>query len=132
MVETQLTPELITEGAALVAKLDAEGVSPDVALWFYFPDVGAWTLLLGETNVGAHGPREVYKAVQKALRSLGTEVAHLSLEDISVAKPDAPLFNVLRQVVRTGPGISGMRFRRNYISGTMIEDAYIYRLKPAA
>ncbi len=120
------------EGAALIAKLDADGVAPDAALWFYFADIGAWKLLLGETKVGANGPREVYRAVQKALHSLRNEVAHLSLEDVTVAKPDAPLFKVLRQAITTGSGIGGMRFRRNVINGTMIDDAYIYRLKPAA
>ncbi len=52
MVETHLTPELIREGAALVEGLDKAGVSPDAALWFYFPDINAWRLLLAEVNVG--------------------------------------------------------------------------------
>ena len=128
MVETQLTPELIQEGAALITKLDADGVSPEAALWLYFADSGAWRLLLGEKKVGTRGPREVYRAVQRALHSLRNEVAHLSLEDVSVATPDAPEFKALRQVVTTGPGIGGMRLGKNIIS----DDAYIYRLKPAA
>ena len=50
MVETQLTPELMEEGAALVRALDEAGLSPDAALWFYFPDINAWKIrpLLGD------------------------------------------------------------------------------------
>ena len=133
MVETQLTPELIQEGAALVEGLDGAGVSPDAALWFYFPDVNSWKLLLAEVKVGPEGPREVYRSVQKTLQSLRNKITHLSLEDVALAKPDAPLIALLRQALVTGPGISGIRFTRNVVNGTLIEDAYIYRLKrPAA
>lgn len=133
MVETQLTPELIREGAALVEGLDKAGVSPDAALWLYSPDTSAWKLLLAEVKVGADGPREVYRAVQKTLLALRSQITHLSLEDIALAKPDAPIIRLLAQAIATGPGINAIRFTRNVVNGTLIEDAYIYRLKqPAA
>lgn len=132
MVETQLTPKLIQEGATLVEALDKAGVSPDAALWFYFPDISTWKLILAEVKVGPEGPREVYRAIQKALHGLRNEIAHLSLKDVALAKPDAPLIKLLAKAIATGPGISGIRFTRNVIDGTLIEDAYIYRLKRAA
>ena len=132
MVATQLTPELITEGAKLVEALDLAGIAPDAALWMYFPDVSAWKLLLAEDKVGPEGPRGVYRTIQKTLHGLRKDLAHLSLEDIALAKPDAPLIRLLGQAFTTGPGISGIRFTRNVINGTLIEDAYIYRLKKAA
>jgi hypothetical protein len=133
MVETQLTPELIAEGAALVKKLDETGTSPDAALWFYFPDVGTWKLLLAEVKLGPTGPRDAYRTIQKTLQLLGNTVTHISLSDVAVAKPDAPIIRVLRRAIATGPGISGIRFTRNVIDGLMIEDAYIYRLaQPSA
>lgn len=132
MVETQLTPELIQEGATLLAGLDKAGESPDAALWFYFSDVGAWKLLLAEVEVGPTGPREVYRTIQKTLQSLRNQITHLSLEDVAVSKADAPLIRLLRQAISTGPGISGIRFTRNVINGVPIEDAYIYRLKSTA
>ena len=133
MVETQLTPALIQEGAALVEGLDKAGVSPDAALWLYFPDIQAWKLLLAEVKVGPEGPREVYRSVQKTLQALRNQVTHLSLEDVVLAKPDEPLIKLLAQAIATGPGINGIRFTRNVVNGTLIEDAYIYRLKrPAA
>lgn len=133
MVETQLTPDLIREGAALVEGLDKVGVSPDAALWLYFPDIAAWKLLLAEVKVGPDGPRGVYRVVLKTLQSLRNEIAHLSLEDVALAKPDAPIIKLLAQAIATGPGINGIRFTHNVVNGTLIEDAFIYRLKrPAA
>lgn len=132
MVETQLTPDLIREGAALVEGLDKAGVSPDAALWFYFPDISAWRLLLAEVKVGPEGPRGVYRAVQKTLQALRNQIAHLSLEDVVVAKPDAPIIKLLAQAITTDPGINGIRFTQNVINGTLIEDAFIYRLKRPA
>ena len=129
MVEPHLTPELIDEGAALLAALDNSDASPDAAFWFFFPDIAGWKLVLAEMKVGPTGPREVYRSIQKALHGLRNQVAHLSLEDVAVLKPDAPLVTVLRQAISTGPGISGFRFTGNVINGTFIPDAYIYRLK---
>lgn len=133
MVETQLTPDLIREGAALVEGLDKAGVSPDAAFWLYFPDNAAWKLLLGEVKVGPDGPRETYRSVQKILQSLRNQISHLSLEDVALTKADAPIIKLLIQAVVTGPGINGIRFTHNVVNGTLIEDAFIYRLKrPAA
>lgn len=133
MVETQLTQELIREGATLVEALDNAGVSPDAALWFYFPDINAWRLLLAEVKVGPEGPRGVYRVVQKTLQGLQNQISHISLEDVVLAKPDAPIIKLLAKAIATGPGIKGIRFTHNVIDGTLIEDAFIYRLKrPAA
>ncbi len=133
MVEATLTPELIQEGAELLKALDAAGLSPDAAFWFYFSDINAWKLVLAEVKVGPQGPREVYKQIQRTLGALSDKIKTLSLDDVAVAKPDAPVVSVLKRAVRTGPGIGGIRFSQNVIDGVLIEDAYIYRLaKPAA
>ncbi len=133
MVEAALTPQLIQEGADLVQALDAAGLAPDAAFWFYLSDINAWKLVLAEMKVGSQGPREVYKQIQRTLGALSDKIKNLSLDDVAVAKPDAPVVSVLKKAVRTGPGIAGIRFSQNMIDGVLIEDAYIYRLaKPAA
>jgi hypothetical protein len=133
MVGTQLTPELIREGAALVEALDKAGESPDAALWFYSPEGSRWELMLADVRLGPEGPRKVYRAVQKALHSLRHEITHVSLEDVTLAKPDAPVIKGLARAVATRPGINGIRVTLHVVNGTLIDDAYIYRLKrPAA
>lgn len=133
MVETQLTDKLVEEGARLIRTLDESGVSPDAAFWYYFPDSGAWKLILVEMKVGPEGPRDIYKRIQKALNNLSPRPVVLSLEDVALEKPDAPIVSVLRSAIQTGRNLGGIRFTKNVVNGTLIDDAYIYRLaKPAA
>ena len=128
MVAMTLTKEMIEEGAALVRKLDESGVQPDAAFWFYFPDVQQWKLVLAEIKLGEKGPRQIYKKIQQVISADQMDMPDLALDDITLAKPDAPIVGLLRHVIHTGPGIGGIRFTNNVVNGTVIDDAYIYRL----
>jgi hypothetical protein len=133
MVEKQLTPQLITEGETLIRALDDTGVSAGAAFWFYFSDIAAWKLVLAEEKLGPEGPREVYRKIQRTIASLSSEIQTLSLEDVVLTKPDAPIVAVLKKAIQTGPDLVGIRFTNNVVDGALIEDAYIYRLNsPAA
>lgn len=127
MVANTLTDELIEGGKYLIEELDASGVKVDGALWFYFPEEGFWKLMLFFPDIEKVGPKLSYSKVQKALHKL-KEKGALSLDDVALAKPNAPLFHLLKIAIRTGPGISGIRFSNNVINGQLISDAYIYRL----
>jgi len=128
MVESTLTKEMIETGAALVRKLDERGLKPDAALWLYFPDIQQWQLVIAEVKVGEEGPKGIYRKIQQILTESANEIAELSLDDVALAKPDAPIIALLRVAIKTGPEISGIRFKSNVIGGTLIEDAFIYRL----
>ncbi|MBI2909724.1 MAG: hypothetical protein HYX92_18960 [Chloroflexi bacterium] len=131
MVTETLTKEMIEAGAALIKKLDEQGVRPDAAFWLYFPDKEQWKLLLADVRLGAEGPRQIYRKIQEILSAFSQEFGELSLDNITLAKPDAPVVALLRTAIRTGSGISGIRFTNNVVDGTLIEDAYIYRLPEA-
>jgi len=132
MVGAALTPQLIEEGAELLQALDASGLTPDAAFWFYSSDINAWKLVLAEMRVGPDGPREVYKQVQRTLDALSDTIKSFSLADVVVAKPDAAVVSVLKRALRVERNAGGVRFSQNVIDGVLIEDAYIYRLaKPA-
>jgi len=79
-------------------------------------------------RVGPSGPREVYKQVQRTLDALSNSIEAISLADVVVAKPDAPVVSVLKKALRVEPGARGIRFSQNVIDGVLIEDAYVYRL----
>jgi hypothetical protein len=119
---------MIATGATLVRGMDERKISPDAAFWFYYPDIQAWKLVIAEAKVGIRGPKDTYRQIQKLLDELSSETKGLSLNDIAVARTDAPMVGLLRIALRTGPGISGVRFTNNVINGVVIEDAYIYRL----
>ena len=128
MVAETLTREMIQSGGALVRKLDERGLSPDAAFWFYFPDLQQWKLIIAEVNLASRGPRETYKEIQDTIGKAEEELGDLSLDSVALAKPDAPIVSLLGAAISTGPGISGIRFTNSVINGTVIEDAYIYRL----
>jgi len=128
MVATTLTMEMIEAGAALIRKLDERGAPPYAAFWFYFPDIQQWKLVLTEVKLSAEGPRQIYKNIQETLSAFPEELREISLENVTLVKPDAPIVALLRLEIRTGPEISGIRFTDSVINGTVIEDTYIYRL----
>jgi len=128
MVEAHLTKEMIDIGAAFVRKLDEHGLPPDAALWLYFPEEQQWKLIIAEVKVGTEGPKKMYQKMQQLLADFPNDISGLSLDDVALSRPDAPNIALLRIAIRTGPGISGIRFKNNVINGTLVEDAYIYRL----
>jgi hypothetical protein len=128
MVTKTLTENMIRSGAALVAMLDKRGLAPDAALWFYFPDIGEWKLVLAEVKLSHQGPRVFYKLIQDAISKADPQLKEVSLDSVALAVPNAPIISLLSSAVQTGPGISGIRFTNNVVNGTVVEDAYIYRL----
>jgi hypothetical protein len=128
MVETTLTDDMIATGAALVRWLDQAGLQPDAAFWLYFPDPQTWKLVLAEAKLDQQGPRAIYGQIQDIMSASGEERSSISLDSVTLVKPDAPIVSLLRSAIRTGTGIGGIRFTNNVINGTLIEDAYIYRL----
>lgn len=128
MVETTLTVEMIRSGAELVRKLDERGLQPDAAFWLYFPEPQEWKLVIVEVKLDRHGPREIYREIQDVMSVSKEDIGNLPLDWVTLAKPDSPVVSLLRAAIRTGPGVSGIRFTHNVINGTLIEDAYIYRL----
>lgn len=128
MVETNLTKEMIDIGAVFIRKLDEHGLRPDAAFWLYFPEEQKWKLIIAEVKVGTEGPKNIYRKMRKILAHYPDEISGLSLDDVTLTRPDAPIIVLLRVAIPTGPGISGIRFKNNAINGTLIEDAYIYRV----
>jgi len=126
LVGQTLTNEMIEAGKSTVLYLDQKRIIIASALWFYIAKSMQWRLVIGTPEVRIEGPRKVYKHIQKALA--GMPDPKLQLRHIAVVNSDDPLISLLKAAIRTGPGISGIRFTNNVINGVPIEDAYIYRL----
>lgn len=127
MVEVNLTKEIIEDGAKLVEALDSQGLSPDAAFWLYSPESQMWKLAIAQVEVGRAGPRQIYQKVQETL-SGSPQIKTIKLDDVSILRTDAPIVALLRLVLRTGHSINGIRLKNNVINGTLVEDAYIYRI----
>jgi hypothetical protein len=128
MVTETLTKEMIESGGVLVRKLDEQGFQPDAAFWLYDPDLQKWKLIIAQVKLGTEGPRKIYKKIQDVISVSKADMPEISLDSVTLAKPDAPIVILLKKAVCTGAGVSGIRFTNNVVNGTVIEDAYIYRL----
>ncbi|MDD5264615.1 MAG: hypothetical protein PHU43_07235, partial [Candidatus Bipolaricaulis sp.] len=128
MVAGMLTEDMVQRGAALIRRLDSQGYSPDAALWLYFSDLEEWKLVLAQAKLSRRGPRAGYEIVQRALSSETPDPGQLPLNLVAITKPDAPLITLLSSAIHTDRSIGGIRFTSSVINGTVIEDAYIYRL----
>ncbi len=127
MVAMILNDELIKAGEQLLKQLDESAVKVDAALWLYSPEVETWKLLLSLPGFIAQGPTAAYRKVQKALSALPEEVG-ISLNDVSIADPNNPLFHLLKKAIGTLRGNKAVRFTKNVVNGRLIDDALIYRL----
>lgn len=127
MVAMILNEEQIDAGEELLKRLDSANVQVAAALWFYFPEFDDWKLLLSLPRLIKQGPQAAYREVQKCLSKPGQQFA-LSLDDVSIAKLNAPLIQLLKSAIKTGPGISRIRFSKNAVGRQWIEDSLIYRL----
>jgi len=128
MVITDLTEDLIADGAKLIERLDQKGIDVPEALWVRFPDIEAWKLTLSLPLVSREGPKQGYQVIQRALRDIKEQLGPLRLDDVAVLNPEAPLIALLRIALQTGRGISRIHFTGNTINGQVFPDALVYRV----
>ncbi len=127
LVKESLSDRMTSAGSDLVRHLDQAGLRVTAALWFYDPDSNSWRLIIATPDVGTRGLKAIYGEVQSVVITL-PEDRSIPFKDISVVDANDPLISLLRSAISTGDGIAGITFSRNMINGTLIEDAYIYRL----
>jgi hypothetical protein len=128
MDKTALVEKDIEEARRLVEALDTADFVVRAALWYYLSDADEWRLIVASPLVDEKGPKEAYALIQEVLGKMSPP-SKLSLGEISVVGPKHDLIRLLKVAIQTGPGISGIRFTRNTINNTFIEDAYIYRMQ---
>jgi len=128
VVKEILTREMIEAGADLTRRLDEARLKVNASLWLYIPDSNLWRLIMASPAVRKDGPKKVYRKIQSILSKIPGDASIIRLNDISVVEDNDPLIILLRIALRTGDGISGIRFSKNTINGHFIEDTYIYRI----
>ncbi|MCH7624347.1 MAG: hypothetical protein IIC83_00310 [Chloroflexi bacterium] len=128
VVKESLTDEMIEAGAELIRRLDAAGFELKAGLWLYMEEPNAWRLMLASPIVTKDGPSKAYQKIQSVMSKKPEDRKVLALAHISAVEPNKPIVALLRKAVKTGDGISGVRFSRNAVNGQYIEDSYIYRM----
>lgn len=130
LVTESLTDSMMKAGAKLIERLDAKKSEVKSAFWLYYNEEKIWKLIVASPLVDAEGPREYYKRIVNANALASSDEETVSLNDIGVTNTTNQIVQLLKMMVATGDGISGIRFSRNTINGVFIEDTYIYRSNP--
>jgi hypothetical protein len=127
MDKTTLVKEYIEEGKRIIESLDQKSLDISAAMWFYLQDLDEWRLFIASPAVDDKGPKEVYSIVQSVLGKAELPF-ELTINDISIISPNHKLILLMKKATKTDHGISGIRFTKNVVDNTLIEDAYIYRM----
>jgi hypothetical protein len=127
LVTESLADSMMKAGAKLIERLDAKNSEVKSAFWLYFSEEKTWKLIVASPLVDKEGPRDYYKRIIAANTLAPAEEEIVSLNDIGVTNTNHQIAQLLKFMIATGDGISGIRFSRNTINGVFIEDTYIYR-----
>jgi len=131
MAAASLVERDIGDGEKLVRHLDKDGFPVSAAFWYYESEPDKWRLIIASSIVDEQGSTKAYGRLFESIRRLEKKSrGRYSLDSfrIQLVKKRDRLPALLKRAVKTGPGISGIRFTGNAIDGTLIDDAYIYRV----
>jgi hypothetical protein len=128
LVADGLSDAMVKAGEVLIGKLDSLNFLVDAALWFFLPEENVWRFLIASPEVRRDGPRKAYKKVQTAIGKVPEGQPKIALKDVTVLDSKDQRIDLLRKAIKTRKSISGLRIIKSVINGTLLEDAYIYRL----
>jgi hypothetical protein len=124
MVKTKLVEELIKDGGRLLRQLDRSGFPVETMAWVHLADEGYWRLAIASPVVGLQGGAVGYRQLNELLYE--TELAGITLEDITLLDPAAPQFE---SMVEEATASSRLAAGSEWLE---FEDAVVYRWNSAS
>ncbi len=129
VVKEQLSTEMIDAGRELIKQLAAIKFHVDAALWLYLADNNTWRFVIANPEVGSHGPKRAYSQVQLASSRIAQDVPQIGLREITVVDSSDPLISLMRKAIPSANAQDGVRLSHSMIHGTLVEDAYLYKIQ---
>ena len=126
MVKDALLDSHVEAGANLVRELDRQNKPLKSAVWYFYPDISEWRLLLASPEFEAKGSMQAYAELSNLLRTMGPDARGLSVDDIKVVLMNDKLVPVLRKIIHA-QGLNTIRMTSNMFDGTYVDDMLIYR-----
>lgn len=125
MAVEPLRDDLKRAGHELVKRLDALGMKPEGAGWFFFHDLGDWRFYIASSLVELEGKKKVYSALVDAMSALG-DIDGLSVFDIHLESPRDPLFQAVGSALHI-KGHGNVEVH-NCVFYDLLVDAVLYRM----
>lgn len=126
LVGRSFTNEMMAAGAVFVREIEQSSLHLCAALWIQPTPDDFWKFILAFPEVRLEGPRYVYKKLRSISNRISPDEYKIGTETVSVVEERDRLIQMFRGVIRVDSG--GVRFSRNSLNGTYIEDAYIYKM----
>jgi hypothetical protein len=128
MAKETLLDTDIDAGARFIQALDESGKTVDAALWFYYPDLSQWKLLLSSQALEEKDLTKSYTKISEILSAQDDIGSTISVSDVKLLNNTDPMMKLLKGIVRTGGShLSRIRMTSNVFDGIYVEDALIYR-----
>jgi hypothetical protein len=129
MGEEALVESQISDSISLIKSLEEKGDKPSTAIWYYFPDVGEWRLLLAGESFDALLPKDESRAYEKIAEALSeAKLSSLNISEVKLVRTDYPLLGATRQLIRTpADAIVRAHFKDTSVNGTFIKEMLILR-----
>jgi hypothetical protein len=126
MAQETLLDSHIESGKILLNELDGRDFHIVTAMWFFYPDISEWKLLLYSPEFEKKDPILLYTEISKIIDFLSENIQGITLETIKLILKNDSLLKLFKSIIHVG-GISTVRMTSNYFNGIYIDDALIYR-----
>lgn len=129
MGEKALVESQIGDAIALIKKLDADGFSPNLAIWYYYDDAGEWRLLIAGPAFDALLPKQEALAYRKVAEAMAAvSLSSLTISDVKIIPSHSALPQALKRLVGTdATGIARAHFSDTTLNGIFIKEMIVLR-----
>ncbi len=126
MDQDSLVKPLIDVGEEILHRLDAAGVDPEVAMWFWVEEQSRWWYVVAGGALERLTPKAGYEVLHVALSGMEPPFP-IGMDQVSVQRMNDPAVRLVSKMLHL-PSFGGVRLTNNVVNGVTIQDAYVYRM----
>jgi hypothetical protein len=121
-----VSEKALRTGKQLIQLLEKSGMQIESALWLNDPERSGWRLVLATKGASENLRGEYLKVSTILLRDQALSTV-ISSSDVEIVAPNNKIIRLLSEGI--GKSVrTRTRWERSTVKGTVIEDAFIYRL----
>lgn len=117
----------IENGKEVIAALDRDGKTPNVALWAKLPDYEDWRLVIASEHLDQSSSLSGYEEINAAMKKAG--ISYRKRPAIYWRPMDKPFIQALRRAFKSASDTYGMRLGGQMFGDQYVEDAFVYRIQ---